>query len=852
MIKNNILFLVVLLCLPFFLSCKEKSRLTSDLRAPAYPLVTVDPYFSAWSFTDNLYDDVVKHWTEKQFGFIGAVRVDGETYRFLGTENLPLKPIVPTSFQEKWEAAYSFDKPASENWTSIDFDDTGWKKGKAAFGTEGEPNLSTLWETSDIWVRRTFNLEEDLSDKPVFLNYSHDDIFELYINGKKVVDTGYSWKYNVLLELPEEVKFTLKKGKNVIAAHCHNRTGGGYVDFGLYEKETDKESFTKTARQKLASVLPTQTFYTFECGPVELELIFTAPLLLDDLDLISRPVNYVTYCVRSLDNDAHDVQIYFETTPQWAVNTDDQEVGFEKIEKNGLIHLKTGTIEQPVLQKKGDDLRIDWGYFYMTGRSGSSSVMNFGDYWETKKNFLTQGRIPATAPDFLSSDMTKGMTVLAYSNDLGNVSSRFVEDYIMLGYDDLYSVQYFHDNLLAYWKKDGQVDIYRVFKEADEDYRSIMRRCGRFNKEMMEDANKAGGKKYAELCALAYRQAIAAHKLVKDDDGTLLFFSKENNSNGSIGTVDVTYPSSPLFLIYNPELVKGMMNPIFYYSERGKWTKPFAAHDVGTYPLANGQTYGGDMPVEESGNMLILTTAIATLEGNAAYASQHWEVLTTWVDYLVKEGLDPANQLCTEDFAGHLAHNANLSIKAIMGIAGYGKLARMLGKDDVAEKYSKIAGDMAVKWEEMADDGDHYRLAFDQPGTWSQKYNLVWDRLLGFNIFDPDIARKEIAYYLTKQNPYGLPLDNRATYTRSDVIMWTATLTENVGDFNALVDPVYKYANETPSRVPLSDWHDTVDGTRVGFKARSVVGGYFMKILKDKIKSNQIKDKALISKCNQN
>lgn len=829
------------------LSCSQKTieekiiptDLTSQLRAPAYPLVTVDPYFNAWSYTDNLYDDQSRHWTDKEFPLLGALRVDGEVYRFMGKENLPLKPILPTVREEKWEGKYTLEQPKGDTWKDLSFNDADWQTGRSAFGTPNEPDLSTLWQTKDIWVRRAFTLNEDLNGKTIYLHYSHDDIFELYINGIQVIGTGYSWKYNILEELSQEVKATLKKGENIITAHCHNRTGGGYVDFGLYEKEENKESLNRTAKQKSASVLPTQTIYTFDCGPVELDVIFTSPLLMDDLVLVSRPVSYLTYQVKSNDGASHDVQVYFEATPQWAVHSDNQQVGFEKLQKEGKTFLKTGTIEQPVLQKKGDDVRIDWGYFYLTGTKNDGAILNFGNYWDTKQAFRTTGKIPDDLPGELSGNMAKEMTVLAYSRDLGKVTPEKRAGFIMLGYDDVYSIQYFGKNLKGYWTNDGTVDIFKAFNSAETEYPSIMGRCDEFNRTLMADAEKTGDKKYAELCALAYRQAIAAHKLVQDEQGTLLFLSKENNSNGSIGTVDVTYPSTPLFLLYNPELAKGLANHIFYYSESGKWSKPFAAHDVGTYPIANGQTYGGDMPVEESGNMLILTAAIAAVEGNAEYAAQHWDVLTTWTDYLVEKGLDPDNQLCTDDFAGHFAHNANLSVKTIMGIASYSQLASMLGKTDVADKYMDIARAMAVEWEKMARDGDHYKLTFDKAGTWSQKYNMVWDRLLGFNIFDPEIARKEMAYYLTKQNEYGLPLDIRRTYTKSDWIMWTATLTGNRDNFEALIDPVYKYANETTSRVPLSDWHDTVTAERMNFKARSVVGGYFIKMLADKLLENK-------------
>lgn len=815
----------------------------NELRAPAYPLVTIDPYTSAWSFADNLYDEPVRHWTGKAHPLIGALRVDGQVYRFMGAENLPLNSFLPTAALEKWEAAYTEKEPAA-NWTAGDFNDNAWTKGKAAFGTPDMQNLSTTWESKDIWVRRSFDLSKDYSSESVFLEYSHDDIFELYINGVQVIATDYCWNNNVMKELPAEAKAALKPGKNVIAAHCHNKTGGGLVDFGLYTKEQNATYFDRAAVQKSANVLPTQTFYTFECGPVQLELVFTSPLLMDDLDLMTTPVNYISYQVKPLDGKEHDVQIYMEATPDWAVNTPGQAVeisGALGDTPDKLTYAKVGTVEQPVLQKKGDDVRIDWGYLYLAADKKESNNIGTGAYRQMKKRFVEEGT--ATQVGLPNENIPAEQCVLSYSDNLGKVSSA-ANGFMMIGYDDIYAIQYFKDNRMAYWKHDGKVDMLQALNTAKANYASVMERCHQFDTRLMNDAERAGNKQYAELCALAYRQSIAAHKLVTDQEGNLLFLSKENFSNGSIGTVDLTYPSAPLYLLYNPELLKGMMNPIFYYSESGQWNKPFAAHDVGTYPQANGQTYGGDMPVEETGNMLILTTAIALREGNAEYAKKHWTVLTTWADYLLKEGLDPENQLCTDDFAGHFAHNANLSIKAIMGIAGYGMLADMQGDKEIGQKYINAAREMAQKWTAMANAGDHYRLTFDQPNTWSQKYNLIWDKLFGLGIFPSDIAEKETAYYLTKQQTYGLPLDSRRTYTKSDWIIWTACLTDDMTNFDQLISPVYKYVDETTTRMPMCDWYEATDAKSVGFRARSVVGGYFMKMLEKQMYEGASKQSA--------
>ncbi len=804
---------------------KKEEEAGSEFRAPAYPLITIDPYTSAWSTSDQLFDTPVKHWTGRNHSMIGAVRVDGQVYRFLGKEEIPLQPVLPNAKYDAWEGKYITNQPAV-GWEKSGFNDASWKTGKAGFGTPNTFETNTPWQTKEIWVRREFTLSANEGE--LYLIYSHDDDFELYLNGTQIVNTGNHAKSNVTVKLDKSLLNT--NGKNVIAAHCLDRGGLAYVDFGLFAESSQKPIFAQAAVQKRVKITATQTKYDFTCGPVDLHLEFASPLLMDDLDLLSRPVNYISYSAVSNDGQSHDVQVYLEATPEWAVNELNQEVEVATGKTGGIHFAKTGTTEQPVLQKKGDNVRIDWGYFYLASQESENNALAIGDFTTVKKSFMESGKI-SSAKDKITAVMSGTMPVLAYTDNLKKVSSTPAAGYVMLAYDDVESIQYFGKNLKAWWTKGGQVSFDNAMATAATDYEKIIARCDELDSKIYSDALKAGGENYARLCLLAYRQAIAAHKLVKDDQGNTLFLSKENFSNGSIGTVDVTYPSAPLFLKYNPELLKGMLNPIFYYTESGKWTKPFAAHDVGTYPQANGQTYGGDMPVEECGNMLILTTAIANVEGKADYAEKHWEALTTWANYLLEHGLDPENQLCTDDFAGHFAHNVNLSAKAIMGIAGYGKLAEMLGKKDIAAKYTSEAKKMAQEWVKMADDGDHFRLTFDQPGTWSQKYNLVWDKLLNLGIFPKEVLEKEVAYYLTKQNKYGLPLDNRRTYTKSDWIIWTATLANDTATFQRFIDPVYGFVTETPDRVPMSDWYETPGATQVGFQARSVVGGYFIKML---------------------
>ena len=585
-------------------------------------------------------------------------------------------------------------------------------------------------------------------------------------------------------------------------------------------------------------VYPTRTVYRLADSQVALTLTFLTPALPSDLEVLARPVTYLAWEVRSADGRPHAVQLYFDAGAELAVDQPAQQVVWEKPAVEGLGVLKLGTKDQPVLVHKGDNRRIDWGYLYLAATTRQQARLAIVDGGEARKQFLQDGSVPERSAASAPRAVSDGAPVLAAGFDLGQVGPLPVSRQVMLAYDDVEAIKYLGGRLRPYWRRGG-AQAADMLQAAARDYAVLAARCAKFDAELLADLTRVGGPRYALLCALAYRQTLAGNKIAADANGMPLVFPKENFSNGCISTVDVLFPQAPFYLLFSPALTKGMLVPILDYASSPAWPYPYAPHDLGTYPHATGQVYGmrgsdgGRMPVEESGNMLIILAALARAEGNAEFARKYWPLVTRWADYLVQNGLDPENQLCSADMFGHLPHCANLALKAIIGLGGYAQLCRQLGKPQEAERYMDIARRYAARWQELAKDDGRTRLAYHLPGTWGMKHNLIWDRVLGTNLFPAAVGDAEVAWYLKVQNKYGLPVDNRTPTSLIDWAVWSIAPARDAHDFQALFEPLFNYANETPSRVPLSDWFFTTTGRQKGFQARPVVGGIFMRLLAD-------------------
>ncbi len=571
-------------------------------------------------------------------------------------------------------------------------------------------------------------------------------------------------------------------------------------------------------------VTPTRTVSVTEAAGVELTAVFWSPALPGDLDALSVPVTFVDFSARSLDGACHRLELRFRASAALCFDgSAPPPLAGDDLDFGTLRMSFVGREVQRPLSHSGDHITLDWGYLYMAAEQGVSRE--------------------------------EGNRALRYAWQ-AEAGAEPVGAGLLLGLDDIASVNYFGACCRAWGLRNGKT-MPEALLEFHRRHDALLAACRALDEQVLSEADRIGGEDYALIAAAAWRHTFAAHKLIATPEGEMAFLSKENDSNGCIGTVDVSYPSVPLFLKFCPDLVNALCRPVLRFASLPVWQEDFAPHDVGRYPYATGQVYaakrplpngrvplpyylypagsdvydpGFQMPVEECGNMLIMLEAAASFGAGEDLIRRHAPLLEKWAGYLDAFGEDPGEQLCTDDFAGHLARNVNLAAKAVVGTACWARILRRLGRTEEAGERAARAREMADSWLRRAGKAGGSPLTFDGKG-WSMKYNLVWDQVLGLNLMPAEFYEEETRSYLPRMNEFGLPLDSRADYTKSDWIVWSASMSRDDETFRRLIAPLAHYLQATTTRVPFSDWYDTRTSRYVAFIARSVQGGVYMPLL---------------------
>ncbi|ATL66691.1 hypothetical protein CRH09_11195 [Nocardia terpenica] len=586
------------------------------------------------------------------------------------------------------------------------------------------------------------------------------------------------------------------------------------------------------------TVTATQSIYRFDGGGIELTVTFFSPVSPNDLQRQSVPMSYITVTAASTDGNSHNVAVYLDISGEWAHGDRNQSIDWAARSVGSQFALSFAPTTPTVLAESAD--QASWGTVVFATDADPQLT------WQIAEDTVARaagaaGPLPDTAEPG-PRGINDRWPVFAFARDLGTLTPGTPSPAVVvtIGHVRTPAISSLGTPLDPWWRTywSDWPDMLTWFRA---DYAAALDEANGLDARLTADAENVFGagtstaEQYAALCALALRQAIGGTELV-DRDGTPWAMLKEISSDGNVSTVDVIYPASPVFLYLGPNYLRLLLDPLLDYVRAGHWPQPFAPHDLGaSYPNATGHNDGGgeNMPVEESANLLIMSAALIgrlPADQTTALLTEYYPVLRGWAEYLVPNALDPGLQNQTDDFAGPIAHCSNLALKGILGLGAMSLIAQAVSNTEDRTRYDSLARDYITQWATRSQDptGPHLQLAYDDPGTWSLKYNGYADRALGLNLVPRQVITQEAAWYVARANDAGVPLDNRHTYTKADWELWTAAFLADEPDArDLLIQRVFRFADTTGDRVPLTDWYDTVSGGRVGFAARPVVGGFF-------------------------
>ncbi|EHK97397.1 hypothetical protein M7I_6812 [Glarea lozoyensis 74030] len=575
-------------------------------------------------------------------------------------------------------------------------------------------------------------------------------------------------------------------------------------------------------------------------GKVEMNITFTSPITPDDMKRQSLLFSYLEARVYSIDGAKHKVQLYTDISAEWVAGDHGAvaQWGYGVTSDNVTYH-KVARQTQLEFSETSD--QADWGNWYYSTKNRDNLAYQSGSDRDVRGQFQSTGKL-ANTKDTNYRPINQQYPVFGFSSDFGTIQQETHSTLYTIGLTQEQAVQFdgasgvvpLPSLWTSYFSSEEEALIEKVGFFYN-DYGGASRTARGLDNKINRDSIAAGGQDYATATSLATRQAFGATQLVGNLTKQYLFL-KEISSDGNTQTVDVIFPFHPILLYLQPSYLKLLLDPLFENQESGHYPNMYSMHDLGShYPNATGHADGNDepQPLEECGNMLIMTLAYYQRTLDIAYLSAHFPILDQWTQYLITSALIPADQISTDDFAGSLANQTNLALKGIIGTRAMATIANLTGHYEVGANYTTISSSYIQSWQNLSTTPlpiPHTTLSYNNPSTHGLLYNLYADRLLSLNLVPQGVYDMQSAFYGTIMETYGVPLDTRHGYTKADWEMFVAAV---AGESTKVMfmERIARWIDEMPIGAPLTDWYDAGSGDwPIGsghFTARPVVGGFF-------------------------
>ncbi|KAK7550004.1 glutaminase GtaA [Phyllosticta paracitricarpa] len=579
------------------------------------------------------------------------------------------------------------------------------------------------------------------------------------------------------------------------------------------------------------------TFTMDVAGKVQMNITFLSPVTPNDIKRQSLTFSYLNVEVVSSDGQNHDIELYSDISAEWVSGDRTQAAQWNYTSSGGLEIHQVYKQNQQIFSEYND--QAEWGNFYYATDSGDGVTYQIGQDTVVRGSFTSGGKLSNQVDDNYRV-ISNNWPVFGFAKGLGSVGTTPTNTLFTIGLCQQEALQFLGAqgtvSLPSLWRSYFTDDI-AALDFFHKDFATASGLATDLDNKVNSDAIGTAGQDYANIVSLSVRQVFAAWQLVGTENKTYLF-QKEISSNGNTQTVDVIFPAMPILLYTNPDLLKLMLDPLFENQESGHYPNNYSIHDLGAhYPNATGHPDGNDeaMPLEECGNMIIMALAYAQRSGNSDYLNLHYPILNQWSSYLVEEALYPFNQISTDDFAGSLANQTNLALKGIIGIEAMSQISNLTGHADDASKYHQTAVDYITRWQGLAivngtDGGPaHTTLSYGDAASHGLLYNLYANSLLGFNLVPQSVYDIQSAFYPTIEMKYGVPLDTRHSYTKSDWEMFVAAVA-STDTRDMFIRDLAKWINETPTSRAFTDLYETDTGaypSSIQFVARPVQGGTF-------------------------